>query len=60
MKEYTLLERVLMVLKVIVSIVSWVSRILFKIARDMVRGGKKSSAATSTTNRANTGSSSLK
>ncbi len=39
MKEYTLLERVMMVLKVIISIVSWVSRILFKTVRGMLPGG---------------------
>ena len=52
MKEYTLLERVVMILKVIISIVSWVSKILIKIVRGMLPGAGKSKAVASTTPRA--------
>lgn len=57
MKEYTLFERVVMVLKVIISIVSWVSKVLFKIVRGMLPGGEKSTVVASTTSRPDNGSS---
>ena len=41
MKEYSLIERLVMILRVIASIVSWVVLILIKIVRDMLPIGAK-------------------
>lgn len=51
MKEHSMLERVLMILRVVISIVSWVVLILVKIVRNMVPIGKaqRSQAETGTT-----------
>ena len=45
MKEYSLVERLILILKVFVSIISWVSRILFKIVRDVLPGSNSSTVA---------------
>jgi hypothetical protein len=56
MKEYTLLERLMMILRVILSIIGWVSKILFKTGRDMLPGAGKGSAEGMTPNRTDGGS----
>lgn len=45
MKEYTLLQRVMMVLRVIVSILSWVSRIFLKMLRGFIPGRSRHTSA---------------
>lgn len=41
MKEHSILERVMMILRVLISIVSWVALILVKIVRNMLPIGSK-------------------